>query len=56
MHEGSFAIRFLDLVLSGILPDPEHLVVIFPFALLQLHLCLLQHLLVIWREREMQAM
>lgn len=47
VHEGPFAIGLFDLVLGGVLADPQHLVVIFPLALLQLQLCRLQQMLVI---------
>lgn len=49
MHEGPLAVGFFDLVLGGGLADPQHFVEIFPLALLQLQLCSLQHMLVIWR-------
>lgn len=49
VHKSSFAIGLFDLVVCGVLADPEHLVVIFPFALLQLQLCILQQVLVIYR-------
>lgn len=47
VHKGPFAIGLFDLVLGGVLADPQHLVVIFPLALLQLQLCRLQQVLVI---------
>ena len=46
VHEGSLAVGLLDLVVGGVLADSEHLVVVFPLALLQLQLGGLQQLLV----------
>ena len=46
VHEGSLAVGLLDLVVGGVLADAEHLVVVFPLALLQLQLGALQELLV----------
>lgn len=51
VHEGSFAIGFFDLVLGGVLANSKHLVVIFPLAFLQLQLCHLQQLLVIYGKK-----
>lgn len=42
-----FAVGLLDLVLRGVLAHPQDLVVVFPFALLQLQLSPLQQLLVV---------
>ncbi len=47
VHKGPFAIGLFDLVLGGVLADAQHLVVIFPLALLQLQLGRLQQVLVI---------
>lgn len=41
VHQGPFPVSFLDLVLRGILVNPQDLVVIFPLALLQLQLRIL---------------
>lgn len=55
MHKGPFAIGFFDLVLCGVLADPQHLIIIFPFALFQLQLSRLQQMLVVYSEIEKHA-
>ncbi len=51
VQKSPLAIGLFDLVVCGVLADPEHLVVIFPLALLQLKLCRLQQVLVIFRDK-----
>lgn len=52
MHEGPFAVGLFDLILSSVLANPQHSVVIFPLALLQLQLCRLQQVFVIYTNKQ----
>lgn len=50
VHQGPLPVSFLDLILRGILVNSQDLVVIFPLALLQFQLCVLEELFVFWSE------
>ena len=51
VHEGAFTIGFFDLIICGTLAHAQHLVIIFPFTLLQLQLCRFQQMLVIYSNK-----